>query len=1130
MKTKLQSLYVLILRIRFLCVLLASFLFQAQAKTSTTDNTVLDKTVTIEWVDVPLKDALNQLAQKAACKFVYSEDLFPSDKHISMKANGQRLRDILDHLLKPYPVYFTSDQEYIYIKQRSKPISNVQEKAINGTVTDFSSGEAMAGVNVFIEGTTSGTTTDINGKYSLVITQENVVLVFSFIGYDTKKIPLTNQATIDVAMTPSIQTLEDVVIIGYGKEEKINLTGSVAVIKGEQLNARPITQTSQALYGLVPGVYLNAKTSEPGNDQPDIRIRGIGTLNNANPLILVDGIEAPMNNINPGDIASITVLKDAASASIYGSRASNGVILITTKRGNLDQNITVNYDVYTGFARATVLPKMLLDNKLYLQLYKEAQQNIGGTVKYTEADIERYGNMPSVDWMKEVFRDAKVSQHSLSLQGGTKQVSFLYSLSYLDQNSILNGNQNFKRLNNRLNLDARISDKVSIGSSLSYVRGDGSLATKQSNFTDASGYGNTDFLLAITQPPFGPVYDNLGRYAGPEVGLGLQYLGNARATLDNNSNKDIQDAFLGSLFAEYEPLKNLKIKGTVALNNQTESYTSIKKAHNVYDVVTGSKIQALSEFTYEKNELIESFNTTSNITSWLQATYEHSFGGHHLKLLAGFNQETSKSKSIRIDQNTFASPELIVLGIGSVTATTPTRQGEWALRSYFGRLAYNYNEKYLLEVTGRRDGSSRFGANNRWAMFPAVSAGWIVSNENFWKTNISDYLKIRGSWGILGNQNTDLYPFASLFTLDKSYIINGAIASGGAISTLGNPDLKWEETTTSDVGIEAGFLNSKITLEADYFIRKTSDILTKLNNPLIAGIPNPTIVNAASMENKGWEATLNYQDQFGDLKWKIGGNITHVKNRVTAINPDLTGSSDHVYGEVRNNVNLIRGEQINTIFGYVTEGIYQTQEEVSNGPTESIFGVAKPGDFKIQDKDGDKKITAADRQVIGNRLPEWLYGFNFDLRYKGFDFSSIFQGIGKADIYMTRYTGPFPKAGLLEEWVNRWTPENPSTTMPRLWFDRAGYNGKTVQELPGSYWVKNRQYFRLKNIQLGYTLPRALLKKTFISSLRLFVNGQNLWTITKLNNFDPERNDSETYVTTSLPQTKTYTIGLNAKF
>ena len=1006
---------------------------------------------------------------------------------------------------------------------------NNAKRTITGIITEASSGDPLIGVSVLVKGTTTGTVTDIDGQYEISVAPQDSILSFSYIGYQKEEVNINGSDQVDIRLVESASSLDEVIVVGYGVQQKANLTGSVARIDNQDIANRPVTQASQALHGLAPGVFINTDSGEPGNDQSNIIIRGVGTLNNSNPLILVDGIEAPINSVNPNDIESINVLKDAASASIYGSRAANGVILITTKRGNYDEKTTINYDGYVGVSNPTVLPDMVWDNRLYMELYREGAINSNRSFGFDDSDVERYAAIPGTDWMEELTREnAPITSHNLSFSGGTNKLSYYFSAGYLYQESFLDDNTQYNRYSIRLNLDSKLTDKLTFGTSLSYFNEDGRLTAKDQTGRSFANKGSLVFSGAMIQHPMTPVFDQFGRYGSIEAALGIERNRPSGQGVADNETIDLRaNDFLGNAFLEFEPTKGLKFRATVGVNYQDEILEDIKKEYVTYDPVTGEP-WTNGNGTRNRGSIIRLFNqNTINVTSWLQGTYERSFGGHNLKLLGGFNTESSDIKRTDVDEREFGTASLVSIGNGTLINTNGLN-GEWFLASFFGRLNYDFNEKYLLEFNLRRDGSSRFGANNRWATFPAISAGWIVSRESFWKLDAINYLKIRGSWGKLGNQSSNLYPFASQVGLGEDYTGN----SGAALTRLGNPDLRWEETTTTDIGLDIGLWEGRINIEADYFIKETEDILTDLDNPLTSGIAASTTVNAASMENKGWEAAVSYKDNFGKVRFNIGFNVTNVKNEVTAINPALADDDDKIRLSTSDNVWIIRGEPINTIYGHQVEGIFQSQAEIDGAPDHSFIGTPGPGDFRYTDTDGDGVITENDQVVIGNRQPEWLYGANLRVEYGGFDFSALLQGIGKSNVWIARMYGPFPFAGIRSYWEDRWTPDNPQNEIPRLWIDRQGFNGRSIatSDRQNSFWVQDRAYLRLKNIQLGYTLPKSVTENSFIENLRVYINGQNVWTDTDLLDIDPERFSTESHATNVLPQNKIWSFGVNATF
>ena len=1116
-------------------VALLNPVFASDALGQKLENVKID--ISTESARIP--EVLSHIEAQTDFRFVYDGRIDDIKKTYSLSYKRVSLRSILELLAKDADLTFKRANWIISIDVKKKVEKRVVEQDIfqqvTGKVID-ELGNPLPGATILEKGTSNGTTTDFNGNFTINVSNEDAILVISYIGYDPRQVRVAGNTALSITLTPSANQLEDVVVIGYGAQKKINLTGSVGVITGAELESRPITQGSQALYGLVPGVFVNASSGEAGNDAAEIQIRGIGTLGNSNPLVLIDGIEGPLDNINPNDIESISVLKDAASAAIYGSRGANGVVLVTTKRANRGDDLTISYNYFAGISSPTVLPDMVEDPRQYMELYREAIENGGGTVAFTEDDISRYESIGSTDWLNRIFDNSALEQlHSLSISGGSEKVASHFSISFLDQEGIITNNE-LQRANSRLNLDYYINDRIKFGTSMAYTYESGDLASKS-----GGAFGNLDpttvgdkgpmaFEAALVQHPIVPVFDVNGGYATLERSLGMvSSRNNGQGLLDLQRLNLVSNDFLGSYFIEYQPIAGLNLRATAAINFQQDHFVDERGEVRSNDWVTGELVR----IDTRGSSLIDLQRSIVNFTGILQASYEKRFGRHYFQGLLGFNQEESTVNSTTIRQQDFAIPNQLILGAGSSTTNAFSNVGEWGLQSYFGRINYSFEDKYLFEANLRHDGSSRFGANNRWATFPSFSAGWILSSEDFWPTDIVNYFKIRGSWGKLGNQNTtNFYPFASQVSLDNNYIVNNGLVSGGALTRLGNEDLKWEETTTTNIGFNLSMLNSKLSIEADYFQRKSEDVLTPLPNSLVSGVQEPTLVNAATVENKGWEAAINYNQSFNDLSFSIGFNVTNVKNEVVEINPDLSDNEDIVDVDALNNVWFVRGAPVNAIYGFDQIGIFPSDEEISQAPDHSFIGTPSAGDFRFRDVNGDGVIDSNDRVVIGNRNPEWIFGGNINVKYKNFDFSSVFQGIGGADVFLSRHVQPFPFAGLRKVWIDRWTPENPSLTRPRLWRDRTGYNGSTNGQ-PSKYhsfWVENRAYIRMKNIQVGYTFPSKLLDSTFLTSARIYVNGENLLTFTDFEDFDPERNALERHSTATLPQVKTISLGANIKF
>lgn len=989
-------------------------------------------------------------------------------------------------------------------------------KTITGTITD-DAGEPLIGATVQIKGSNEGTVTDFDGNFAIEASTDDI-LVISYTGYATIEVALDGRDRINIELGSDPLLLSEVVVIGYGSTKKENLTGAVSLITARDIAARPITSASQSLQGKVSGVWVNQNSGEPGEDGGTIRIRGIGTLNNADPLILVDGIEAPFDNINPNDIASVTVLKDAASAAIYGSRAANGVVLVTTKRGKrADGKPSFQYSAYGGSQQPTNLPQLVTNSAQFMRLRNEADINANNPATYSDDLIREYENIgPNTNWLDEVFNPAAIQQHNLSVSGGGENSNYYLSLGFLDQNSILENATGAERYNARLNLDSYVTDRFKIGTSLAFTQNHRNL----DNIEQDGGV----LARAIRQTPNYPAFlsDGSGRFAQREADFPELFTPNILAEIFSE-NRDVEDnRFLGSFFAEYEVIPALKIRGTVAANYQAANSQFFNRRAEMFDWRTNELAGAENSTRRLENE----FTQSMNLTSWLQASYEKSFGVNNFKFLVGYNQESFEISSFNAARTELPTNTLAAISTGNPeTSTNGGFASEWALRSVFGRINYDFDNKYLLEFNLRRDGSSRFGSDNRWSTFPSVSAGWVLSREDFLaSSDIVDFLKLRASWGQLGNQNIGDFPSAALISFDPAYNFGGAIVGGAAQTTLGNPAIQWETTTQFDVGFNLGVLDGRLSVEFDYFIRNTADILFDQPNPGVTGVREATTRNIAEVENKGWETFLNWRDDIGDFSYGIGVNLTNVESEIVQLDPSVSGETDRVFD---GNFIIQRGSPINAIYGLRHIGIFQSQAEIDGAPDQSGFGVPAPGDLRFEDVNGDGVIDVEDRVVIGKDNPSWIYGINLNAGYKGFDISATLQGIGDAQTYGEDelFIPFYNNAGLAEFWLDRWTPENPSETVPRL-----AFSGGILNNTTNSYFVQDRSYIRLKNVQIGYNFPESMFADNFIGSLRVYANGTNLWTQTDYQGFDPERAEKDGDGGSGYPQLRMLTAGVNLTF
>ncbi len=1021
-----------------------------------------------------------------------------------------------DSGIRSSPEIFLSDQPVLARTTTETPKNHsVMDVTITGTVVD-SNGSPIPGATISVPGTNIGTVTDIDGQYSITV-PEGVTLVFSFIGYESKSVGVGNQQVIDVTLTDSAQALDEVVVVGYGTQKKANLTGSVASVGNRDIENRPITSAATALQGTVSGVHINQNSGQAGRDGVQVNIRGIGTLNNASPLVLVDGIEAPLNNINPDDIETVTVLKDAASAAIYGSRAANGVVLVTTKRGAAKgEKVNFNYSGFIGTSEAIRLPEMVTNSVQFAELWNEGATNFGNPVRFSPEDIEGFRQRGiNTDWIDVVFRRGMMQQHNFSASGGTEKTNFRYSFGYLDQEGTI-PNSTFQRYNTRLNLDTEVTEKIRVSTSLSLTRGEMN-APGQNVLGDGNVAG-----LAIQGLPFNTPYDDQGRFASP---LGLAGRANPMAVAASREFGEIDTHILGNTYVDYQVMEGLNVRGTAAVNYRTVNRATWNNMVEHFDIITGVPMPIAplrGRNRYSDQGL--------NITTWLQATYQRSFGDHNFNALIGYNQEEHTSDNFSTFRAGQISNSVKTLSSGDASTATNAEGGTtWALQSYFGRLNYNFNERYLFEANMRYDGTSRF-LRNKWGAFPSFSAGWVLSEEDFMRgVGFVDFMKVRASWGLLGNQNIGDFRYARNLSLTQSYSFGGSIVPGAAITELGNPNLSWESTEMTNIGIDLGLFESKLNIEAEYFNRYTSGILYDLPTEITTGF-STQISNAAEVRNEGWELNINYMDYFGPVKFSFGGNLTNVKSTVMELNPSIPSELDRA---IQGRMIIQPGSPINSYFGYQSLGLFQTQEEFDNAPNHSMldpnYGV---GDVRLADISGpegvpDGIIDQHDRVVMGWQNPEWLFGFNSRVEYKGVDLFILWQGAGGYHGYSSEELAApfFNTSGLVALWEDRWTPDNPDASMPRMFVSNGPSNS-----VDNSFWLYDRTFLRLKNLQIGYTLPQTLLERTFLQSLRVFVNGSNLLTFTEFPYLDPERPPGADRGTNSYPNLRVFTGGLNINF
>lgn len=1037
------------------------------------------------------------------------------------------------------------------IQQRIKNKNHTafQQMTIVGIVID-EQGSPLPGASIVIKGSSKGVVTDFDGKFSIEVASTDV-LIISYLGFDTKEVLIEQQMEIYVQLIPSAEILNEVVIdVGFKSQIKEDITSAVSSVTGEEINKRAVTQGSQMLQGLAAGVFVNGASGEPGNDGAQIQIRGLG-LNFSGPLVLIDGVEGSINDVEPNNIQSVSILKDAASAAIYGTKGADGVILITTKTGSFLTKAKTKYEGYYGVSNPTVVPDLVWNNRSYLELYREASVNselshpdptIDTADRYiTDADIERYESLPATNWMEVVLNEnAPITKHSLSFSGGGETTNYYISTNYMDQRGYLIDETYYKRLINRLNFKTKLSRTFSFAANMAYTKEKIKLEPKYGTTRARStqDIGGTIWSGGFVNHPVAPVYDSKGRYGSLEEVLEIRRnRPNPVATAAHELSLLDRDVVRGKWTLAYEPLKNLVFSANVGLDYSNSHWHTAKQEYRTYDPVTGEVWDngdgTVNEGHLALQEIIREYTTTF----WLQSDYKFSFAKHNFDVLLGVNGEHEDRWSQNVRERDFAASEGVVIDLGTDKDYFSQRRVESALLSGFSRLSYNYKKRYLFEVNFRIDGSSRFGAESRWATFPALSAGWVFSKEPFLrKFKALSFAKLRASWGIVGKQSSNRFPFISTLSLNQPF--NNE--PGVGISRYGNPRIEWMEATTKDLGLELSLFKNRLSFEVDYFHKLTDNIIATLKTPSTSGTGNSTyLANAASVKNSGFEILTNFRTRIGAVGIRLSSNYTALENEVLTIDPNLSDSNDRIERSETTDDNdyIIRGAAMNAIWGHEQDGIFQESDfvDVATGqlvdgiPDHSFIGEPQPGDFKYTDQNGDGKITAADQKVIGNRQPKYYYGGSISLSYKGFQFSALLQGMGDADVFISRSYGPFPYAGIRTFWEeNRWTAENPNNKHPRLWVDKYGYNAQSIygEDKVLDYWVHDRSYLRLKNVRLAYRFPKNIVSKLQLSNLTVYLSGQNLWTKTNLSDIDPERYARESHADNALPQNKTYLIGM----
>jgi len=1070
--------------------------------------------LSISATNTTINNVLRQIEEKSDYTFFYSDNFLNLNQKVTIQAKDEAIETILNRLFRDTNISYRINNKQIALAEKStqnansENIAQQQGQTITGRIVD-TGGEPIIGATVVEKNNPArGTITDIDGNFTLTNVPRNAVLLFTYVGMEPQEIAINGRTTINITMASDTELLDELVVVGYGTQRKANLTGAVSNVSLPQMEKRTVAQTSLALQGLVPGITVTQRSGKPGGDGGTISVRGKTTLGNNDVLVLIDGVESNINSIDPKSIESISVLKDAASAAIYGNRAANGVILITTKRAE-DGKTYVSFNSYMAKGVPTNVPRYVgaVDFMKYISIAKRA---VGMTPEYSEDYIKEYEagiarndpNYPDVDWFDATTtNNGLMTNNFVTISLGTPQLKSLAQVGYMSQNGITE-NTNFKRYTLRSNTDYRVSSKFSLRSDIALVYTDAKEPSKL-----ALGYNWVGRI-----PPNQAVYLADGRY-----GPGWQGINPVAYYKDGGIISNAAPSGIMNFVATLKPVKDLELQGQYALNYWEGHTTNWNKRVQLYlnDGTPDPQTQA-------KSTLTESTNRNLRNLFIGRATYSKSLlDKHNFKLMGGYQQETFWSKWHSGYREVFPFPDYPVLDAGGQeNQKSSGSASDFALQAVFGRINYDYEGKYLFEANLRYDGSSRFAEGYRWGLFPSVSGGWRISEEPFWENlrDVVNNLKIRASWGQLGNQNTlnGYYPSQSTVNIGTNYIFDKNITSGAAITTMANSIISWETTTMSNIAIEFS-LFKKLEISADYYHRVTDDILLDLDIPLIIGLDKPA-QNAGKLENRGWEIGATYNDRFGDVNFSAMFNISDVKNEIL----DLRGIN-----QTGLTVNR-EGYPMQSLYGYVADGYIVPEDYDAEGNYKGATQIGNfgPGDIKYKDINGDGVINTSDQEIIGSTIPRYTFGMNLFAEYKGIDINMLFQGVGKADGYVWGHSiGAFYEGGSMPEiGKDYWTPENRNAQFPRLAFN----NSNNQQN--SSFWVKDAAYLRLKNVQLGYTIPERFTSKIGVSNLRFYVSTDNVFTISKFwKYFDVESPVLSGYAN-FYPIMRTTTVGIDLRF
>jgi len=1132
------------MKLTFLCLLLS--FAQLLASKGFSQSTAR---LTLNLEDVRVEEVLLQIEEQSNLYFIYNREVVDVNRKVNVSYNNMELPQVLSNLFTGTGVEYEIRDMHVILKSSSGQAVQ-QSIKVSGKVTD-SSGSPLPGVTVVLKGTTQGTITDSDGNYNIVNVPGDAFLIFSFVGMKSQEIQVARKSILNVVMEEETIGLEEVVAIGYGGQKQKDLTGAIASVKSEDIEKMPITTISEGIQGLAPGVQVTSQDGQPGASI-NIKIRGVGSLGDNTPLYVVDGypIDGQPTYLNPGDIESMSILKDASSIAIYGSKASNGVIIITTKRGTGSGGISIDF---SATLTNQFTPKKL--NLMNAQQFTQTAIDVANQLQSSDIVIPNDWSDPSslksINWQNEIFSNALKQTYNLSVRGGNERTKAAMSLAYLDHEGIVYESF-YKRYNVGFNIDHKIGSGIQISSSLKYAFNTRQTKIGSGPYSIGNLINNIPFMTG--NPLTNEVKDangNYGYYGSLEAeGYGRNLI----ASADDNKQGNESHYILGTVAAELEIFKGLKFKTNFGVN--VFSNVGWNFLPSVERGIDGSRDKAV----------YSQYNNTNREWLWENTfSYKKTFGIHAIDAVAGVSAQKNHFIGMDAEGQGFPSNEMRTL-LGEITKINSGTQDNGSMASQFGRVSYRLEDRYLLTGTVRRDGSSKFGSGHKYGTFPSVGLGWIISEESFMKNiKFIDNLKIRGSWGEAGNQRITPYQYLSLWSTgadtdwNEGYVFGDSQSRVPGIAVQNDPqkDLTWETTEQMDLGFDAQLFNHKVNLTVDYYSKKSRDFLLDISIPAQSGFTS-VVRNAGSIRNTGFEFTADYYHREGDFKWSVSANLTTVNNELTDIiegTDYLTNTSqlDLVnYGSYQW-INFGRsyvGGEVGSIYGYVADGIFQTPDEIAklNAGATATAGEVKyyqdkysqPGDRKFKDLNGDNRITEADQKVLGSPIPDFYGGITLNASYRNFDIMVFFYGTygnkilnaqkknmesmgrsGRNNVF-TNATVDFME--------NRWTGPGTSNGYTRGFTDDEVGNNRV-----SSYFVEDGSFLRLRNIQIGYTLPSYLAQKAYMTSARIYISGQNLLTFTNYTGWDPEIGDADGVRNSGIdigtyPVARSITLGLNISF